>query len=109
MKPMIFLFKCKIFLNRLRRELIVSFDMDYFDRQIAKRKGKCHYKICNAKCCGDCKYLNHNNNMLDFYGCSVYNNRPYFCQAHFPVDDFELKWFHLEKDCGFYWEDDKRR
>jgi hypothetical protein len=73
-------------------------DENYIDKSLAKRKGVCHYWKCEAKCCGPCAFLKND------YSCYLYDKkRLNKCYNNFPVDEFELKYYRLEKDCGFYW------
>jgi hypothetical protein len=94
------LFKLKIILNEFRKTLIINLiDENYIDKSLSRRKGRCHYWICKAKCCRNCFAL------AEDYHCLLYpNNRLNKCYNNFPVDEFELKYYKLDKICGFYWK-----
>ena len=96
-------FKIKIFINHIRIGFIKSFiDNEYIRKSIRKRKGICNYWNCKGNCgCNDCEYINKD------YSCKLYTkNNPYFCKVDklFPIDEFELNWFNMYKQCGYFWE-----
>ena len=95
------LFKLKVWFNLVRLSLLNILIKDYTKKSLSKRKGSCQSQICKAVCCQPCKYIDKN------YKCKIYNNRKIQkgCRPEIPVDEFELKFFKLDKNkCGYYWK-----
>jgi len=80
-------------INRLRLTLLYGTYHLYFMKMEARKKGECR-ENCGA-CCGGCPHLTGDKK------CSVYTNRPRWCNKDFPVDSFDIYANGLSEVCTF--------
>ena len=81
-----------------RKFLFQKFDKNYTKKKLRKRKGKC---LKCGKCCEGCFYLNKKTHL-----CKIYKTRPrWMCYKEFPLDKLDQKLWHVEKCCGYKFED----
>ncbi len=86
------------FIARLRKFYLYNFNKAYLVKQAGLRKGYC--KEC-GQCCGGCLYLRTSKTSSI---CSVYSNRPRWCNKDFPIDNKDLVSTGRNRFCGYYWE-----
>ena len=81
-----------------RRFIIQKFNKNYLKQKLKKRKGKC---LKCGKCCEGCMFLNKKTHL-----CKIYSHRPrLMCYKEFPLDKFDQKIWHVEKVCGYKFDE----
>jgi heterodisulfide reductase subunit C len=81
-----------------RRFLMRKLSKNYIKNKLKKRKGKC---LKCGVCCIGCPFLNKKTHL-----CKIYKKRPaLMCYKDFPLDRIDQKIWHVEKICGYKFED----
>lgn len=87
----------KYFYSSLRRRFIYYFKREYYNRKLAKRKGRC---LGEAHCCllavPWCPFLRETK-------CRLYARQPFFCRI-FPIDEKDQELNGIKGVCGYYFE-----
>ncbi|MDD5356458.1 MAG: hypothetical protein PHY56_07985 [Candidatus Omnitrophica bacterium] len=90
--------KYKYIYASARRRFIFYFARNYFNSQMARRKGRCE---AGGHCCKIalpwCRHLKD-------VKCFSYNNQPFFCRV-FPIDEKDKELSGVSRLCSYYFEE----